>query len=211
MTRTAIEGRRARADASVARRFSRAMRAATVPWGPLSDPALCAVAVAVAVAFAAFGLGAPRLRLAVVLAPIAAGVLADVAALRARRRVVDWLAALPFPVENVNALLNGVGSKLLVHFAAGAPDRASLNAMLERVHEDSFALEYLVEGAAAVPGSGYRAASGPETVEVAIGVPDSKLNPSRAAYRRYRRVRALVDDCLVPLDQTHRIVGVWIG
>jgi hypothetical protein len=194
--------RRQDAEESMVRRFTRAMRATVSPYGMLTDPPLVALATAVVVmVVAAIGtfVSGPIvtwLLVALALVPVAVAVVVDASLRRARAQVVDWLVTLPFPVQNMNGLLNGVGDRLRVCFRSSRPSRAELNAALGAVHADCFALEF--EG------------DGDLEVEMKIGVLDSKLNPTRAHYQRYRRVVEMVERVLVPLADEHPIDAVWI-
>ena len=113
-----------RADQSVSARFTRLMNASTSRWGVLTDPPL--VALASGVFLLAFlgalgrdaGPSVARPLGALVLAPITVALAVSVALRGARRAVVAWLARQPFPVENLNAVLNGLGEALEVTFAA---------------------------------------------------------------------------------------------
>jgi hypothetical protein len=125
---------RERAEQAIAARFSRLMNATTSPFGVLADPALAGVPSAILfVAYLAAKSrdAAPELVRALgllALVPLVLALLANLALLGARGRVVGWLAGLPFPLENVNGLLNGVGGELEVRFSAregGAPRRAT--------------------------------------------------------------------------------------
>lgn len=194
---------RAAAEETVAARFPRIMKATTSPLGVLTDPPLVGLAVGVVVVVATLlfqlGLVDPaRLAFMAALAalPIVVAIAVTVALAGARSRVIDWLAAQPFPIENVNALLNGVAQNLVVRFAAEPPDRDALNARLEAIDPDCFAL-------------GYDEAE--HEVEVRIGVPESKLNPTGANHRRYRRVAVIVDQALVPLHAERPIVSVRVS
>ncbi len=198
----ASEDQRARADEAVAKRFSRVMCAATSPIGMLSDPPLigiaCALSIPAAMALELYGDPSidDRLLVGLALAPLLFWALVTFWVVRgARARVVDWLAGLPFEVGNINGLLNGVAYNLEVRFAAQVPDREVLNQALEAAHPDCFALEY---------------SDDEPVVPIRIGVPDSKLNPVRASYRRYLRARALVDQGLIPLSERYPIEEVWV-
>ncbi len=193
---------RTRASESIADKLTRPMRAAVSPYGVLIDPpvvsSLVALVVLPAIILYQTDVIPPRalpIVYALAAAPIAVALVVNLLLLGVRGQVVDWLASLPFAVENLNALLNGMGQNLIVRFADAPPERDTINAIVEAVHEDSFALEY--------------AEDEPE-VQVRIGVQDSKLNPAAASHRRYRRVRELVDRALVPLHEEHRIVSVQI-
>lgn len=194
---------RERAAERVATRFTREMNASTSRLGALTDPPLvcAAVALVVVASVIAYNLrvidasGLPIVYLAAA-TPVLFALGVSLYLRRAREQVVSWLASLPFPIDNVNGLLNGVGQTLVVRFvAAPPPPRDELNDRLEAVHEDCFALDVLP--------------SDPE-VGVRIGVLDSKLNPAGANHRRYRRVVDLVDSALVPLHEEHPIAGVRV-
>jgi len=191
--------RYAEASQAVAKRFSRAMNASCYRWGVCADPALIGLASAVTI-LAALGLHdrvADRALLwGLAALPLAAGIVAMVLMLGARKQVVAWLARVPFAVQNMNGLLNGVGKTMLIRFAGKPPARAALNERLEQVSHDCFALEYEEDD---------------PLVEVSLGVlPDSKINPSGAHYRRLQRVKALVEEVLVPLAREHPIAEVHI-
>ena len=192
----------ARAQDSVAERFTRAMRATTSRFGVLTDPPIVSavVGVIVVVAIILFQLGviSPELvpvAYALVATPVVVAIVTSQLLGSARPRLIQWLASLPFGVENTNGLLNGVGQNLLVRFEQTIPERDALNALLERVSDDCFALEF---------------ASDEPEVEVRIGVADSKVNPAGASFRRFQRVQALVERALVPLHERHPIAWVRI-
>jgi hypothetical protein len=193
----------ARANDSVAARFTRGMRASTSRYGVLTDPPIVSAVVGV-IALAAIvlwqleliGEGLLPLVYLVVAAPVGVAVVTGLLLRGARDEVIRWLASLPFGVENMNALLDGVGQNLVVRFGGTPPERDALNALLEQVSDDCFALEF--------------DAAEPE-VDVRIGVSDSKLNPAGAAFRRYQRVQALVERALVPLHARCPIAWVRIS
>lgn len=192
---------RLRAHEAVAARFSRTMNACTSPLGVATDLPIVAAAGAVTVTGALLWLTLapsppPGWALwLLALAPFGLGALATLALAGARTKVVAWLAAVPFPVENVNGLLNGVAQNLRVRFVKAVPGRAELDEGLARVHEDSFVLDFHEEE--------------PE-VELRIGVLDSKVNPSRSNHLRYCRVRRIVAEVLVPLHEKRPIESVRI-
>ena len=192
-----------RADESVSHRFTRIMRAATSPIGVLTDPPLVALAegVIVIIAVTLYNIGVlvkGQLWIIYLLLalPVLAAIGVDMTLRSARARVVQWLASLPFPVENMNGLLNGVAQNLLVRFRDEPPPRTELNIELDKVHPDCFALEY--------------DDNEPE-VDVRIGVLDNKINPTSANHRRYRRVQDLVEQALIPLSEKHPIELVRIA
>jgi hypothetical protein len=196
--------RRRQAEEQLARRFSRLMNATCSPLGVWSDPPIIAVAgaatVVAALLVARFVVTPPPswALWSLALAPFAVGAGAALAISGARAKVVDWLVSLPFRVENMNGLLNGVGQNLVVRFRGSRPTREELDAALQAVHEDCFALEF------------HEQDPKPE-VEVRIGVLDSKLNPARANYRRYLRVREIVGRALLPLSEQHPIESVRVS
>ena len=105
---------RDRAAQAIAARFSRLMNASTSPFGVLGDPASAGVPTAiffVAYLVARSRDAAPDVVRSLGLlsfAPLLVVVVSSLALIGARARVIAWLAGLPFPLENVNALLNGI-------------------------------------------------------------------------------------------------------
>ncbi|MCU0683249.1 MAG: hypothetical protein MUF34_13585 [Polyangiaceae bacterium] len=210
------------ASERLAERFTRAMNAATSPLGVITDiqlaSALCSLPFVIgarrvlqrggldALALAWLGLAAlPHLALLVV------GVWLR---LRAREQVVRWLAEQPFPIDNVNGLLDGVGDSFEVIFApkggARAPDRGELQPRLDAVSDDALVLKWPdppAEGEAAEAGGPDEPA---RTVVIALGVIGSKHLPFRTAYRRYRRFQALIEGVFVPLHRERRLEGVRV-
>jgi hypothetical protein len=195
---------RARAEESVSARFSRVMNATPSRWGMLTDPSIVGLATApVAIALlaavrldASTSLVAALEVLAVV--PVTTAVALTLSLRSSRARVIDWLAGLPFPVENMNAILNGLGDALEVTFAGPAPATKALNADLDRVSPDCFVSK------------GAEDTGDPRVVELRIGVVDEKRNPSVSNHRRFVRVQAMVAAVLVPLSAQHAIVEVRI-
>jgi hypothetical protein len=200
MTTSETSDRR-RADQSVAVRFTRLMKASTSRYGVLTDPPIVAVCTAVLLMgmLGARQLGAPGpvviLLEAVTVLPLAAAAILTMALSGARDRVVGWLAAVPFPVENMNAVLNGLGEALEIQFQGEPPTSEALNLELDKLNPDCFVTQ-----------------SAPEEkrVEVRIGVVDSKRNPAVTNHQRFERVRDLVEKVLVPLSKTHPIVDVRV-
>ena len=93
----------------------------------------------------------------------------------------------------MNAVLNGVGDEIVVRFAGALPTSEALNADLDRVHPEVFVTSSLPEE---------------RSVEIRIGVVDSKRNPAATNHERYRRVAALIEGVLVPLHATLDITDV---
>jgi hypothetical protein len=203
MTETA----RQRAEQSISTRFTRLMNATTSPLGVLTDPSMVGLAIApffVALVASLRMEAAPTVVMAfqaLAAAPLVVAVAVTLGLMGARARVVAWLAELPFPLENVNAVLNGLGESLEITFAGEAPEIPALNASLERISPECFVSLSGPEG---------DAPPGPRWIEVRIGVVDSKRNPSGSNHARYRRVRALATEILAPLSATHPITEVRV-
>jgi hypothetical protein len=222
------EDARARAAESVSAHFTRVMNATTSRWGMLTDPSIVGVATApvVVALLAAIRLeAAPALITALqalAATPLLVAVAVTLAQRSARGGVVAWLAGLPFPLENMNAVLNGLGESLEVTFHTAAPGVQQLNAALEQVSPDCFVskspedkgrpLGQPPEEAGQAAG-GYRGGPtdpGPATVELRIGVVDDKRNPSASNHQRFARVKALVAEVLIPLMEKHPIAEVRV-
>jgi hypothetical protein len=189
----------AEANELVAGRFSRMMNATTSPMGVAGDPPIVAVATAVfliAYLAARRSDASPAVQqalLVLVALPAAVALIVALSLLGARRRVVKWLAAQPFPVENMNAVLNGLGDCLEVTFQGAPPETPALNAKLDAVHPDCFVTD-----------------TKEEVVLMKIGVVDDKRNPAVSNHRRYRRMLDMVERMLVPLHAEHPIVTVRV-
>jgi hypothetical protein len=198
------DGARERADESISAKFTRVMNATTSRWGLLTDPSIVGLATApVAIgALAAVRLeAAPGITTSLeVLAalPALVGLAATLALRGGRADVVAWLAAQPFPVENMNAVLNGLGEALEVTFRARTPDVKTLNAALDHVSPDCFVSK------------GTEDTKDERVLEIRIGIVDSKRNPSVSNHRRFARVKALVADVLVPLTDENAVVEVRV-
>lgn len=190
-----------RADESVATRFSRAMNAATSPYGFLTDyavaAALAALPIVLVVRQASSGaLGSPVTVVLVVVAvaPILIAVVLSATLRGAREQVVDWLAGLPFEVDNVNSLLVGLTDEVEITIEGEAPDRRELQPLLDKIHDD--ALVTSSEGS---------------TIVVKIGVVESKLLPLRSHHQRWVRFRRVVEEFMVPLSKRLKVVGVRVS
>jgi hypothetical protein len=201
-------------------RFTRIMNASTSPYGVLTDPPIVAIATAplVIALFAAIELQAePSVvnALGVLAAmPTLIAVGASVALFRARNRVVAFLASLPFPLENMNAILNGLGEVLEITFADACPTSPELNAALDKVSQDTFVTRApdIAEAKGRGDGEAMDAAKAPpdRVIEIRIGVVESKQNPAGSNYRRFERVRALAGSVLVSLHPRFAIVEVRV-
>jgi hypothetical protein len=209
---------RTRAEESVARRFTRLMNATTSRYGVLTDPPIVALATGLFVIalLAARGLSAgPLVVLALsglVALPVLMAVGVSLALWGARARVVDWLAELPFPVENLNAVLNGLGEGIEITFADACPSTRELNAELDKVSPDAFVTRApdateMPAPAEAEPTGG---APEPPMIEVRLGVVDSKRNPAGSNHQRFERVQAVVSSVLVPLHGRFAVSSVRV-
>jgi hypothetical protein len=181
-------------------RFSAGMNAATSRFGFLCDITLTFVALGIvglltAAAFASL----PWLPGWAALVPLTIPILVNLAALLAlrhgRRDVVRWLLQVPFPVENVNAVLCGSGEFFEVFFEGSMPDRGALMGYLERASEDAYVIELDEDR---------------HVMSARFGIVESKFNPYREAHRRFVRMKSVVDRALVPLHQSHPIARVLV-
>jgi hypothetical protein len=114
-----------------------------------------------------------------------------------RAKVVSWLCAMPFPVDNLNALLAGLGDTVEIVFAPGAelPTRATLQPRLDAVSEDVLLVKERPEE---------------RTFAVRLGVIDSKRMPLRTNHQRWRRLVDLMERVIVPLGKNSAIERVRI-
>jgi len=201
----------ARAAESVATRFTRIMNAATSRWGVVTDPPVLALATGffLILLMASLRISAVESLIpifAVLTAlPVVVGLVVSLALMGARARVITWLAALPFPVENLNAVLNGLGDEMEITFASSCPQAAEVNSLLDAVSPDAF-----VTRAPGVRSDAATPADDRPILEVRIGVVDSARNPSASNFQRYERVRTLIDTVLVPLHAKHALIEVRI-
>ena len=206
---------RARAAESVASRFTRIMNAATSRWGVVTDPPVLALATGffLILLLASLRISAIESLVPVFAAltamPVALGVIVSLSLLGARGKVIDWLAGLPFPVENLNAVLNGLGDEMEITFATSCPPAAQVNPLLDAVSPDAFVTK-APELEPAPTGEGAPPAPARPILEVRIGVVDSARNPSASNYQRYERVRVLIDTVLVPLHAKHAVLEIRI-
>lgn len=209
-------GARARAEESVAIRFTRLMNATTSRYGVLTDPPIVALSTGLFVIalLAARGLSAGPLVVMVLSGlaalPVLMAVGMSVGLRGARAKVVDWLAELPFPVENMNAVLNGLGEGIEITFADACPSSRELNAELDKVSPDAFVTRAPDATEASAPAEAAAAGGAPEPpmIEVRIGVVDSTRNPAWSNHKRFERVRAVVSSVLVPLHGRFAVASV---
>ncbi|HNS97083.1 MAG TPA: hypothetical protein PLJ27_16360 [Polyangiaceae bacterium] len=185
---------------SLAQRFSPSMNAVTSPYGILCDLTFTfAVVAAVGISTAAVFHYFPAIPGWVAIIPLAIPFLINAAAhlalCGARHRVVNWLMGVPFPVENVNAVLCGVGEQFDVTFEEAVPSRDALMQYLARASEDAYVLEIDESRRAML---------------ARFGVVESKHNPHREAHRRFKRMQKVVSLALIPMHEEHRIERVLI-
>jgi hypothetical protein len=219
---------RTRAEESIATRFTRVMNATTSRYGVLTDPPIVALSTSplLIALLAARGLSADPLVVDIlgglVALPLLVALATSLSLLGARARVISWLAGLPFPVENMNAVLNGLGEGLEITFAGAAPSSQELNAELDKVSPDAFVTRApgptdapaAPDGTVAKGEGGEEGGEGaslePLVIEVRIGVVDSPRNPASTNHQRFERVRALVSSALVPLHERFPVASVRI-
>ena len=201
------DSQRERADGNLVARLSRVMRATCSPWGVLTDPMYVSSATAILVVASAalkdrplsqrlFGPDSLAAWTVVCALPAITALVIYLALGAQRRKLVQWLAGLPFEVQNMNALLNGIAQGLDVRFVGEPPPPDAINPLTEAVHGDCFAVEYNEHE---------------PVVRLNIGVPESKFNPARSNHIRYRRAVRLIDEALVQLSVAHPIALVHVA
>jgi len=191
------------ASECVAEKFTRVMNATPSPLGPFSDFTAASVLAGAIVAGGFFGIrrsNDPSLLyvvLALAAVPLVASAFLSLSLRGSRAKVVEWLCALPFPVDNLNAILAGLGDTVEIVFAADAhlPTRVTLQPRLEAVSEDVLLL---------------KERSDERTLEIRLGVIDSKRLPLRSNHRRWQRLLDLMEKVIVPLAQSNAIERVRI-
>lgn len=182
-------------DESLAERFTGQMNAATSRFGALSEIPFAFVAVAVLVVILALVHRlVPSLGLSV-LGPIAAlplvvCVVANLAFRGARGKVVAWLQTVPFPIDNLNAVLSGAGEHFQIHFAGAPPDRATVMAALEAVCPEGYVID---------------TDEAQRLINARFGIDESKYNPIGVAHRRYEATQRLIGGPLAAVHATHPI------
>lgn len=195
---------RARAEEAVAARFTRYMDAAVSPRGVLTDltlsSAFSAIPVVLLAREAASGelstLNAALLT-GLALAPIAASLIVSLTLRDGREKVVSWLARQPFPIENLNTMLVGLGDGFEIVFERDPlPTRQDLQPKLDAISEDAMLLGEVPED---------------HVLELRVGIFDSKTVPARSHFLRYERFRRIVEEVLIPLHAAHPIKQVRIS
>lgn len=188
------------ADESLARSFSLAMNASTSRWGVLCDVLFSSVAAALGTLLFAIAM---HHHLTVVVAiggmlavvPVVTCVAANLALRGARGRVVRWLASLPFPVENMNAILACLGEEFEIHFQGEMPTREEVMEHLAGVSGDVFVLEVHEDQ---------------KQMLARLGVIVNKHLSQTAGWKRYERMHRVVELALVPLHERYPIARVRV-
>ena len=191
------------ANESVAEKFTGVMNAT-----PSSLSALCDLTIASVVSGLLLSVGLFAIRhsndpsrlyavFAVAASPFLASYGLQLALRRSRDVVVGWLTTLPFPIDNMNALLAGMGDTIEVFFERGAelPDRSSLQPKLDEVCDDLLLVKERPDERA---------------LTIRLGVIDSKRMPLRTNHQRYQRLLEVVERVLVPLSKTTPISRVHV-
>ena len=191
------------ANECVAEKFTRVMNATPSKLGPFSDLMAASILAGalVAVGFFAIRRSSDAAALYAVLAlatvPLVASLILSASLAGSRAKVIAWLCSVPFPVDNLNALLAGLGDTIEIVFAPGAdlPSRATLQPRLETISEDVLLVKERPEE---------------RTLEVRLGVIDSKRLPLRTNHARWNRFIDVTEKVLVPLSQKTAIERVRI-
>ena len=191
------------ASESVAQKFTRVMNAAPSPLGAWCDLAAASILSGVLLMAGLFAVrqstntGSLHVALAIAAVPIATSALLSATLWRSRATVVAWLASLPSRVENLNAVLAGLGDTIEVVFEPGTelPTRPSLQPKLDEISDDVLLVK-----------------SRPDErmIQIRLGIIDSKYMPLRSNHRRWKRLVEVVERGLVPLSKTTPIRNVHV-
>ncbi|HMJ56069.1 MAG TPA: hypothetical protein VK540_28575 [Polyangiaceae bacterium] len=191
------------ANDCVAEKFTRVMNATPSPLGPLCDLMAASILSGALVVGGLYGIrrstdaSALYAVLAVAAVPLVASLLLSATLRGSRAKVVGWLGTVPFPVDNLNALLAGLGDTVEIVFAPGVdlPTRAVLQPRLDAISEDVLLVKERPEE---------------KTVEIRLGIIDSKRMPLRTNHQRWKRLVELMEKVVVPLGRSHTIERVRI-
>jgi hypothetical protein len=191
------------ANDCVAEKFTRVMNATPSPLGPLCDLMAASILSGALVVGGLYGIrrstdaSALYAVLAVAAVPLVASLLLSATLRGSRAKVVGWLGTVPFPVDNLNALLAGLGDTVEIAFAPGVdlPTRAVLQPRLDAISEDVLLVKERPEE---------------KTVEIRLGIIDSKRMPLRTNHQRWKRLVELMEKVVVPLGRSHTIERVRI-
>jgi hypothetical protein len=181
------------ASECVAEKFTRVMKATPSPMGPWSDlmPASVLSGLIVVVGFFAVrrSSGAPFVVIALAAVPLLVAGALVLSMRNSREKVVAWLCTVPFPIDNFNTLLVGLGDTIEIVFAQGAelPTRATLQPKLDAVSEDVLLVKERPEE---------------RSIEIRLGVIDSKRLPLHTNHARWKRFVTVMETVIVPLSKT---------
>ena len=189
-----------RAEEAICARFPLEWNAATSRWGAFAD---VVNAFAVAAAMGLLLVLAAHFKQTILAwifgvltaAPVVTCVAMNIVLLGARKETVNWLSALPFPIDNLNAVFAGFGEEFEVHFRSEVPARDVVMEQFAKVSEDVFVLATHEDQ---------------RMTRARLGVIMSKHTPQRQVYYRYRRFRQVVDRSLVALHEKHPIDRVLL-
>jgi hypothetical protein len=171
------------ASESVAEKFTRVMNATPSPLGPLSDFISASILSGAIIAIGLFVIrrssdpAALYSVLGAVAVPFAVCAMVSFKLRGTREKVVAWLTTLPFPVDNLNSLLAGLGGTAM-------PARAELQPRLETVSDDILLVKERPEE---------------RSVEIRLGVIDSKRVPLYTNHQRWKRLCDVTEKVFVPL------------
>ena len=180
------------ASETIAEKFTRVMNATPSPLGLLSDVINASLVSALIIAIGLFMIrrsSDPAALYAVLGAsavPFAVCVIVSIKLRGTREKVVAWLTTLPFPVDNLNSLLAGLGDTVELVFAKGTviPARADLQPRLEAVSDDILLVKERPEE---------------RTVEIRLGIIDSKRVPLYTNHQRWKRLCDVTEKVFAPL------------
>jgi hypothetical protein len=181
------------ASECVAEKFTRVMNATPSPIGPFSDLMAASVVSGLIIVAGFFGVrrtsGAPYLVMALAAVPLIVSAVLYLFVRNSRAKVVAWLCNVPFPIDNMNNLLAGMGDTIEIVFTPGAdlPNRASLQPKLDAVSDDVLLVSERPEARA---------------IEIRLGVIDSKRLPLHSNHRRWKRFVEVMEKVIVPLAKT---------
>ena len=186
------------ASESVAEKFTRVMNATPSPLGPLSDFINASFVSAIIIAIGLFAIrrsSDPAALYAVLGAAAVPFALCAIVSFKlrgTREEVVAWLTTLPFPVDNLNALLAGLGDTVELVFApdTAMPARADLQPRLETVSDDILLVKERPEE---------------RTVEIRLGIIDSKRVPLYTNHQRWKRLCDVTEKVFAPLAKQRPI------
>jgi len=188
----------AEASECVAEKFTRVMNATPSPLGPLSDLGAASVLSGLIVVLGFFGIRRSNdasllyVVLGVAAVPLIASAILSALTRDSRAKVVAWLCTVPFPIDNLNALLAGLGDTVEIVLAAGGelPTRAELQPRLDAISDDVLLVKERADQ---------------RVLEIRLGVIDSKRMPLRTNHQRWQRLVDVMEKVIVPLHKTNPI------